>query len=437
MIEQNQSAIRVFKFGGASLHDAAAIRNAVKILNKYGGGRLILIISAIGKSTNALEKIHETAFVNNLTEAFKRAEELKNNHFKILSDLLSDKSHLVFAELEALFVELNAEIQKTSESLFNQSYDRIVQFGERIATIICAAYFIESGLNIELLDARKFIITDDNFRDAYVDWDLSNERIQTYCNKAFENIENKILLTQGFIAATKDGRSTTLGREGSDFSAAIFAYCTNASDMIIWKDVQGFLSADPKILPEAQFLPHLSYRESVELAYYGATVIHPKTIKPLENKRISLKIRSFLNPELPSTCIDHDMSDDKNISSFIFKYNQVLLSILPRDFSFINENNISEFFSVFSKNNIRVRLMQNSAVSFSLCFDNDNVKLPLLLDELKEKYIIRYNENVELITIRHYNENSAFPFIEGKKVLMEQKSRSTWQIISKLKRLNK
>lgn len=430
-MDRNVSKIKVFKFGGASLRDAASLRNASEILKMHAASPLILVVSAMGKSTNSLEKIHEALYNSDIKEALQRLEELNSYHRAIVEELFADSSHLIYSDLNQIFDELRVEIEKTPEPYFDQSYDRIVHFGERIASCIAAAHFKDRGLMVELVDACKLVITDDNFRDAYVNWDLSCERIQDCCRKYFEENGQKIILTQGFIGGTEDGRPTTLGREGSDFTASIFAYCADAEEMHIWKDVQGIMNGDPKIMPDAEFLPHLSYRETVELAYYGASVIHPKTIKPLENKRIPLYVRSFLHPELPGTCINQDMKDDKSKPSYIFKFNQMLVSVLPKDFSFINEKNLSDIFSVLSRNNIRVRMMQNSAVSFSFCCDNNVVKMPMLLKDLQERFVLRYNDNVELITIRHYNESKEEEVIKDRKILLEQKSRSTRQVIVK------
>lgn len=428
-----KSNIRVFKFGGASLKSAETLRNAAEIIKGNSKSPLILVVSAMGKSTNSLEKIHEARFNGDLKEALQRLDELKKIHIQILNDLFSDEKQLVFVDVEKLFSELVSEIEKTTEPRFDQSYDRIVSFGERIASCITSGYFQSVGINVVLEDARELVITDDNFRDAFVNWDLTKDRVQKCCALNFKENNHRVILTQGFIGGTEAGLPTTLGREGSDFTAAVFAYCIDAEEMHIWKDVQGILNADPKIMPEAKLLPHLSYRETVELAYYGASVIHAKTIKPLENKRIPLFVRSFMNPEMPGTCINQDMKDDRSEASYIFKFNQMLISVLPKDFSFINERNFSDIFTVLSRNNIRVRMMQNSAVSFSFSCDNDVVKMPMLLRDLKERFVLRYNDNVELITIRHYNESQEEEVLKDRRILLEQKSRSTRQVIVKKK----
>lgn len=422
-------SIRVFKFGGASVRNAEAVRNVATLLRSYGNGSLVVILSAMGKTTNALERIHQGYLSGNLREANDRLDELKSFHESIAKELFSQSNHAVFSSLDQLFTALADELRAKPEASFDQSYDRLVHYGERLATTILAAYLDSESFQVKHIAATDFIHTDNTYRDAYVNWEKTNQVISDASNDWFNANENTIVLTQGFIARSEEGFPITLGREGSDFSGAIFAYALGASEMVIWKDVPGVMNADPKLMPEAISLPHISYREAVELAYYGATVIHPKTIKPLENKSIPLHVRSFLHPEEQGTLIDRAGTDDKKVASYIFKFNQVLLSILPRDFSFINEKNMSEIFSMFSRNNIKVRLMQNSAVSFSVCFDYDPVRLSVLLEDLNRHFAVRYNERVDLITIRHYHTDSADSLIAGRKVLLEQKSRSTWQLI--------
>ncbi|MPM03384.1 Bifunctional aspartokinase/homoserine dehydrogenase 1 [bioreactor metagenome] len=421
-----QSEIRVFKFGGASVKDAAAVRNVASILKKYDNQNLVVVLSAMGKTTNAFERIHQAYVSGEKSDALKRISESKQFHDSILDDLFA-KDHPVRKIESGLFSELEAALDVLPEISFDKSYDRIVSFGERIATVILAEYLKESGFRTNLVAAGDFVITDNTYRDAYVDWDETGSRIQEAAQGWFE--QTGIIITQGFIGQSAEGCPITLGREGSDFSAAIFAHALNATEVIIWKDVPGIMNADPKLIPEAIPLPHISYREAVELAYYGATVIHPKTIKPLENKNIPLKVKSFINPDGAGTTIDRNGDDDKAVPSYIFKFSQVLLSILPRDFSFINEKNMSEIFTMFSRNNIKVRLMQNSAVSFSVCFDYEPAKLQVLIEDLQKRFAVRYNDSVDMVTIRHYNNVSAEEFTKGRKILLEQKSRSTWQMI--------
>ncbi len=422
-----QSEIRVFKFGGASVKDAAAVRNVASILGKYENNHLVIVLSAMGKTTNALERVHQAYIAGQNNDAVKRISESRRYHDEILMELFPYSTDPVYQTVADIFSKLTAELDVAQESSFDKSYDRIVSYGEKIATAILHAYLLNVGFAAGLVQAGDYVISDNTYRDAFVNWDETTQRINAAAEDWFS--QYKIILTQGFIGRSAENCPITLGREGSDFSAAIFAHALNAVEVIIWKDVPGIMNADPKLIPSAIALPHISYREAVELAYYGATVIHPKTIKPLENKNIPLRVKSFLNPAGEGTMIDRNGNDDKNAVSYIFKFNQVLLSILPRDFSFINEKNISEIFSLFSRNNIKVRLMQNSAVSFSVSFDFEPAKLSVLIEDLAKRYIVRYNDSVDLITIRHYESDSADEFVKNRKVLLEQKSRSTWQLI--------
>lgn len=421
-----QSAIRVFKFGGASVKDAAAVRNVASILKKYDNQNLVVVLSAMGKTTNALERVHQAYVSGGKSDALKRISESKQFHDSILNELFK-KDQAVFNAVSDLFGALENELNIAPESSFDKSYDRIVSFGERIATTILSAFLIDSGFNVTHVSAGDFIVADNSYRDANVNWEETGARISAAGKSWFA--KTGIVLTQGFIGRSEEGCPITLGREGSDFSAAIFAHALNAAEVIIWKDVPGIMNADPKLIPSAVALPHISYREAVELAYYGATVIHPKTIKPLENKNIPLSVKSFVDPDGTGTTIDRNGNDDKAVPSYIFKFNQVLLSIFPRDFSFINEKNMSDIFSMFSRNNIKVRVMQNSAVSFSVCFDYEPAKLSVLIEDLQKRFVARYNDSVDLVTIRHYSSNSADEFTSGRKVFLEQKSRSTWQLI--------
>lgn len=420
------SRILVFKFGGASVKDSSAVRNVASILRRYEGKNILVILSAMGKTTNALEGVHQSYTLSNTKEALERISESKNYHYQILNDLFSPE-HPIFSTIDNLFANLVLELDLAPEPLFDKSYDRIVSYGERIATEILNAFLVESNIPSKLVSAFDYVISDNTYRDAYINWDLTVKKIDASSKEWFKT--PSVILTQGFIGLSEEGCPITLGREGSDFSASIFAFALNAKEVTIWKDVPGIMNADPKLIPSACPIEHMSYREAVELAYYGATVIHPKTIKPLENKNTPLRVKSFLNPDGKGTLIDKTRTDDAKVSSFIFKFNQVLISVLPHDFSFINERNLSEIFSLFSRNNIRINIMQNSAISFSVCFDHEPTKLSILIKDLQKNFKVRYNERVDLITIRNYTENSADEFIKGRKVFLEQKSRSTWQLI--------
>ncbi len=418
--------LKVFKFGGASVKDADAVRNVASILRNYSDDQLLIVLSAMGKTTNALERVHQAYTSGQKSDAEKRVVESQTYHHEIMVSLFSpeDDVHKLVSEI---FTQLRSELECSPEASFDQSYDRIVSYGERIATTILSGYLKNDGFRIRHIAAGDYIVTDNTYRDAYVNWEETSQKITEAGKTWFEKPE--IIITQGFIGTSAEGAPITLGREGSDFSASIFAHALNATEVIIWKDVPGIMNADPKLIPDAVALPHISYREAVELAYYGATVIHPKTIKPLENKNIPLRVKSFVHPEGEGSLINKAGTDDRKVPSYIFKFNQVLLSILPRDFSFINEKNISEIFSMFSRNNIKVRLMQNSAVSFSVCFDYDPARLGILIQDLSQHFAVRYNERVDLITIRNYQHDSAEALCANRKILLEQKSRSTWQLI--------
>lgn len=423
--------IRVFKFGGASVKDAGAVRNAASIVESYGKGSLVLIVSAMGKTTTALERIHAALLKNAIEEAEERLKELIRFHTEIALDLFETQSHPAFIRLNSRFTELQGVVKGFNESNREKGYDLIVHYGELISTEIVSEYFTSCNIENTWLDAREMVITDEKHCDAYIKWSETQERIEKNVMPVFKQSQDHVAITQGFIGSSINGSPVTLGREGSDFTAAIFGYCLNATEVVIWKDVPGLLNADPKLIPDAVLLKHISYREAVELAFFGASIIHPKTIKPLENKKIPLRVKSFIDPALNGSLIDIEGKEDHEISSLIFKFNQVLVSIMPRDLSFINEQNLSEIFSVFSTENIRIQMMQNSAISFSVCFNYEPSKLEVLIGKLQDKFRIRFNENVELITIRHYKENSAEKLLKGKKLLLEQRSRVTLQMVVK------
>lgn len=423
--------IRVYKFGGASVKDAQAVKNVAQILTRYADANTVVVVSAMGKSTNALEKILKLSLNGDYAELNNRVDELYDYHSRIASELFVQPDAPVFEYLKSWKQELRKVVAQVAQQKYDIAYDAVVSFGELISTKIVAEYLKIFCNDSQWMDAREMIFTDNRHRDAYINWALTEQMIQNKIGSFFEGKEKSIVITQGFIGMAIDGMTSTLGREGSDFSAAILAYCLKASDVTIWKDVPGILNADPKLFPDAVMLNHISYREAVELTYYGASVIHPKTIKPLENARIQLRVKSFVSPSDPGSLIDAHGHDDAKVPSYIIKFNQILLSLHPKDFSFINEENLSSIFSVFAEFNIRIRLMQNSAISFSLCFDHDDYKLSGLIERLQQDFTVRYNENVELITIRHYNEDSVVNFLKNKKLLMEQRSRATWQMITK------
>ena len=410
--------MKVFKFGGASVKDAVGVRNLAEIIRTQGQNAVV-VVSAMGKTTNALEDLVR-AYVHHRTSEIKsHFEIIRTYHNAILTELTGD-----FTTIHQTFAQLETYLSQPPAGSYDETYDQIVSLGELLSTQIVAAYLIQTGLPTEWIDARQLIRTDTNFREGRVDWDETNRRI----NHAITSKGVKV--TQGFIGQTPDNRTTTLGREGSDYTAAIFAYCLNAESVTIWKDVPGVLNADPKWFDDTVLLEKLTYQDAIELAYYGATVIHPKTIKPLQNKGIPLYVRSFLKPDAPGTAIGN-YERHLLTSSFIFKINQVLISLHPNDFSFIAEDNLSRIFGRFALAGVKINLMQNTAISFSVVVDNNPDRVPALLAQLKQDFRVSYNDGLELITIRYYDQGTIDRVLANKKLLLEQKSRYTVQLVVK------
>ncbi|MDP2236829.1 MAG: aspartate kinase [Bacteroidales bacterium] len=418
---------KVFKFGGASVKDAAAIKNLKKILSKPSDERLVIVVSAMGKTTNALEKILEAAR-NHSSDFTPLFDALKVFHYHICSELFETPPLSLFSQLEDIFQKLYFQLSISPDSIpYDEHYDQTVSFGELLATKIVSHYLIQENLSLKLVDARACLITDNCYRAASINWPQTCDAISTLKEQTTE----KMILTQGFIGIANNGRTTTLGREGSDFSAAIFAHCLNASEVVIWKDVPGLLNGDPKRFSVTQKIDHISYSEAIELAFYGATVIHPKTIKPLQNKSIPLKVQSFNDPELSPTLIDNNPDYDNVVPSFIIKDNQMLISISPRDFSFMSESNLQEAFGIFHNLRIHANLIQASAISLSICIDENPDRLEALLKSFRDKYAVKYNSGLEMLTIRHYNEKLAAEASKGREILLEQRSRITLQFVMK------
>jgi aspartate kinase len=414
--------MRVFKFGGASIKDAEGVKNLASILKKYNDDDLVLVISAMDKTTNALESVTDSFFYRRGDQE-QKLEKVKAFHFRIIESLFPDSVHPVYDEINNAFVELHWAIEGEPSTDYNKEYDQIVSIGEILSSKIVSFYLGEMGIKNEWKDARDFIKTDSSFREGKVEWDMTENLISN-------GFKGGVILTQGFIAGAPDNYSTTLGREGSDYSAAIIAYCLDAKDVTIWKDVPGLMNADPKRFAEAKKIDQLSYQDAIELAYYGATVIHPKTIKPLQNKKIPLYVKSFIKPEEKGTVINEQQSE-MLVPCFIFKSEQILISISPKDLSFIVEENLSYIFKLFSSAGIKINMMQNSAISFSVSIDNDERKIPALLKELQKDYRVLYNENLELITIRYYDQAAIDKVCCDREVLLEQKSRATVQLVVK------
>lgn len=415
--------MQVFKFGGASVKDAQGVKNLVTVLQETGQEHTLIVVSAMGKMTNAMEGVIGNYF-DNKAELQSSLQEVRKFHNAILLDLFENENHVIFNKVSKLFDELAAFFDRNKSPDYNFVYDQAIGYGELASTIIISAYLNEVGFENNWLDVREFIKTDSYYRRANVNWLDTQTQITTLFNK------NKLNITQGFLGSDANNFTTTLGREGSDYTAAIFAYCLNAESVTIWKDVPGVLNADPRYFENAQLLNNISYREAIELAFYGASVIHPKTLQPLQRKEIPLYVKSFLNPKNPGTCVGKGKGIEPEIPCFILKRNQILISLSSLDFSYIVEENISDIFNLLHLYKMKVDVIQNSAISFSVCVDDIYHNLDKLLQHLKAKFKVTCHENVSLYTIRHYNSEAVAQLEEGKTVLMKQLAQQTMQMIT-------
>jgi len=414
--------MKVFKFGGASIKSANAIKNVAKILNSKDVSNCLLVISAMGKMTNAFEKITDAYFNNDQEKLTESIDFTSNFHFKIINNLFAE-NHVIHQKITVLFGQLVRFLTQNKSKNYDYLYDQIVSYGELLSTTIVSDYLNEIKIYNNWVDVREIVITDSIFRDATVNWQETEKRIKT-------NIDfSKLTIVQGFIGGDLNGNTTTLGREGSDFTAGIFAYCTDAESLTRWKDVLGVLNADPREFKEVQLLEHISYEETIEMAFYGASVIHPKTIKPIQNKKIPLIVRSFKNLNSLGTKVSEGVTLVPTIPCFIIKKNQVLVSISSLDFSFIVEENISDIFKLFHKYQLKVNLIQNSAISFSVCVDNNLNHFDLFYNEIKNMYKVSFIKNVDLFTVRHFTENSLEGIYKLGTSLVSQINKNTAQII--------
>jgi len=424
--------MEIFKFGGASVKDAEGVKNLANIVHDYKNGELLIVISAMGKITNKLEELNY-AYLNQSENAHSIFEEVKHFHFEIIEALFEGKHNPVYDDVENTFVEIDWLLEDQPDNDPDYIYDQIVSIGEVVSTKIVAAWLNETGNKARWADARNYIKTDNTYREGKVDWDKTNAIIQKELKPL---LAQNIIVTQGFIGGTSENYTTTLGREGSDYSAAIFASCLDANALTIWKDVPGVLNADPKWFDETEKIDQLSYHDAIELTYYGATVIHPKTIKPLQNKGIPLFVRSFITPESNGTAITKE-NNPLPVPSFIFKVNQALISIFPKDYSFIIEETLSNIFDLFHKHRVKINTMLNSAISFSVSVDDNEEKIAKLIDALSTQFTIKYNKNLELVTIRYYNQQTIDRVAVDKDILLEVKSRHTCQMVMKDKNTNR
>ena len=414
--------MQIFKFGGASVKDAAGVRNVAKILEKVGYAHSLIVISAMGKTTNALEVV-----VNNYFKAPAQLPEslqtIKDFHYQIIRELFSDENHPVYWKVDGLFAELSSFLERNKSPKHSFVYDQVIGFGELLSTTIISQYLNDNGIKNNWIDVRNLIKTDSNYRDAGIDWEETQTNISNNINKSLLNI------TQGFLGSDANFFTTTLGREGSDYTAAIFAYCLNAKSVTIWKDVPGVLNADPRYFQHTQLLRKIPYQEAIELAFYGASVIHPKTLQPLQQKEIPLYVRSFVNPTEEGSAVCNVATLEPKVPCFILKKDQILLSLSSRDFSFIMEEGISYIFKSLHKAQMKVSVIQNSAISFSVCVENKFDTLPELLEKLEERFKVSVTEGVTLYTIRHATEAAINEVAAGKNVLLKQVSSDTVQMI--------
>lgn len=415
--------MQVFKFGGASTKDAAGIKNVAHVLQTVGYQNTLIVVSAMGKTTNAIEVVIDSYF-NKKSQLQSSLQDVKKYHNEILLELFDDENHPVYAKVAKLFDELRSFLGRNKSPDYNFVYDQTIGFGELVASTIVSHYLNDIGLTNTWIDAREFIKTDNYYRRANVNWEETQQRISANFNKKNLNI------AQGFIGSDANNFMTTLGREGSDYTAAIFAYCLNADSVTIWKDVPGVLNADPRYFENAQLLNQISYREAIELAFYGASVIHPKTLQPLQGKEIPLYVKSFINPEKPGTKVGKGMGIEPKIPCFIVKKNEVLISLSSLDFSYIVEENLSEIFRLLHLYKMKVDVIQNSAISFSVCVDNIYNNLDQLLQHLKANFKVTCHEGVSLYTIRHYNDEAIKTLEEGKTVLLKQLTQETVQMVT-------
>ena len=418
--------MKVFKFGGTSINTTERIKNAGKILQSYPGEKILVIISAMGKTTNSLEKVVDAFYEGQSADALNLFEQVKEKHLNALKYLVTLEWFSAENRIKDFITEVEWLLNDKPVRDYDYYYDQVVCIGELMSTSLVSSYLNEAGIKNKWKDVRDIIRTDDNFRDATIDWDITRLQIIASITPLFD--EYDLVITQGFIGATGENESTTLGREGSDFSAAIFANILDAESQTIWKDVEGVMNADPKEFSDAKVIGALSYREVVEMAYYGAQVIHPKTIKPLENKNIPLEVRCFLNPELKGTLINN-----KPVHGLppiiVLKQDQVLMQLSAKDFSFVEEKPISRLHEIFDEIRIRPNLSQNGAISLLCCLDNKTEKIEKLALAASELFDVQIEKNLTLLTIRHYDDLTIARLTKGKNILLEQRTVETIQVL--------
>lgn len=421
-------SILVFKFGGASVKNSEAVQNAIAILKLFPKQKILIVVSAMGKTTNQLERLFNFFYKKDKDAFLSKLNELREFHIDIVDQIfINSEQGGIRSKITGLFDQITLLYDQDTSENKSKLYDSFVSYGELLSSLILQNAIHDSLNESAWADARQLIRTDANFQKANVDWEGTIKNINSICLPQLS--AHKIVVTQGFIAANKNGDTTTLGREGSDYSAGIFAHALDAASVTIWKDVPGMLNADPKFFKDTIKLDKISFKEAIELSYYGASVIHPKTLKPLQNKGIPLYVKSFTEPLGSGTKIDIDTSNDRDIPSFIFKKNQVLFSVTPKDFSFLIEANLSDIFLKLSEVKAEINIMQNSALSFSFLIDEDKDKLKDIIEILSPTYLVKYNSNVELVTVRHYDQKTNDFVCKGKTILLQQRTRTTARFV--------
>lgn len=418
--------MQVFKFGGASVNSTDRIKTIPDILQSYSGEKLLIVISAMGKTTNALEKVAEAFYAGKKEEALQLFNVVKQNHLTTAKYLLVTGYNQALEQLSNFFTEVEWLLHDKPVRDYDYYYDQVVCTGELLSTAIVSAFLAESGIGNYWIDVRDIIRTDNNFRDANIDWRYTQDQVEKVIQPLFD--QHNIIITQGFIGATADNESTTLGREGSDYTAAVFANLLEAKSQVIWKDVEGVMNADPKEFPDAQLMPELNYDEVIEMAYYGAQVIHPKTIKPLQNKGIPLYVKCFFDKSLPGTIIH-----SKNLKGLppiiVRKRNQVLVHLHSKDFSFVGEKPVASLYQLLAELNIKPNLIQTGAVTIQVCLDDRSDKIQKLAFEASEFFEVQIEKNLVLLTIRHYNEEIVQKMIAGHTIELRQQSPETMQVL--------
>ena len=418
--------MKVFKFGGASVNSTDRIKNISGILQSYNDQKMLVVISAMGKTTNALEKVVEAFYAGQTEEAIQLFTTVKENHLATLKGLALKNNVLIEAQLKDFFTEIEWLLHDKPKKEFDYYYDQVVCVGELLSTAIVSAYLNDAGILNMWIDVRDIIRTDDNFRDANIDWEFTVAKVTKEILPLFN--QYNIVLTQGFIGATDENESTTLGREGSDYTAAVFANMLDAESQSIWKDVEGVMNADPKEFPDAQLINELNYDEVIEMAYYGAQVIHPKTIKPLQNKGIPLYVKCFLDKNLPGTII-HAKNIKQLPPIIVIKQNQVLIHLHSKDFSFVGEKPIAELYHLFEEIKVKPNLLQSGAVSLQVCMDDKTDKIEKLALQASSIFEVITEKGLSLLTIRHYDNNTLERLTKGKSVVLKQQSQETVQVL--------